>query len=61
MKLVRFTRPDGSHIEINPEQVVSVRPAFSADNPKAKTVITDLGGMHAVCEDQDTVDAKLGE
>ena len=61
MKLVRFTDPLGGHPEINPDEVVEVRPARPelGDHPDAKTVIVLENGFQAVLESEDEVAAKL--
>jgi hypothetical protein len=60
VKLVHFHGPDGREIGVNPDQVVSVRPAETgAYAPGAVTVIVMEGGFHAVREAPADVEKKL--
>lgn len=59
MKLVELTAPDGMPVEINPDQVVAVRPAAGQYDLRALTVIILESGLQAVREDIHEVAAKL--
>lgn len=62
MKLVHLHAPDGHDVGVNPDQVVSVRPAENgAYDARAKTVIVESNGFQAVREPEAEVEKKLTE
>jgi hypothetical protein len=63
--LVRFTGPDGQHVEINPDEVVSIRVPRANEGHFAKGVqcliFTGDGKYTPVIETCDEVSYKLAE
>jgi hypothetical protein len=63
--LVRFTGPDGQRIEVNPDEVVSLRVPRSVEGHFAKgiqcLIFTGDGKMTGVVESCDEVSLKLSE
>lgn len=57
--LVRFTRPDGNPVLINPDSVEEVMPADDSHAKGAKAVIIEDGIAQAVTESLDEVARRL--